>query len=176
MPDKKSIYNYDNPKFAGLRQPMRDVMGAYGNAERFFADIKEKTWLNFGLKYLTLEIHALEHIQPERVDIFKDILAQVGLPVEYPAVPELSEELTDIDKVFEVCIGIIDEIDESIERFVKYASDNGFGALARQAEQLQIDNSFDKALLLEAWNMFPNAGCLATFDLWCEELFEVETE
>lgn len=165
---KRDFYNYDNPKFAGLRDPMRRVMTAYGEAERYFALIKEITWAEFGMKALTNYIHALEHIQPDAVDGFKAIMAEQGLMVEYPSISELAEDFPDLDRVFEVCVGIIDETDAALRNFIRIidAEHSEISALARKMENLQMQNSAERSFLLEAWSMWDNNPSYTSFDNW----------
>lgn len=169
---KTEFYSYKNPRFTPLREPMRGVMSAYGEAERYFATIKEVTWYKFGCKALTNYIHALEHIQPERVDDFKNIMAEYGLCVEYPATEELDmEQFYDLDKIFEVCVDIVNNIDEKLRAFIGNADEkhSEFSALARKAENLQMQNSEIRAFLLEAWAMWDNGGSETSFDNWVKE-------
>lgn len=166
---KRDIYNYKNARFAALREPMRKVMSAYGSAEKFFAAIKEVTWARFGMKALTNYIHALEHIQPDEVDSFKDIMAEIGLEVEYPATDELDmEQFSDLDDVFKVCVDIIDSTDEALRDFVRFIDTNRpeFSALARKAENLLTNNSAERKFLLEAWAMYDNGASETSFDDW----------
>ena len=165
---RREFYNYKNGVFDFMRDPMRKVMSAYGEAERFFATIKEKTWANFGLKSLTNYIHALEHLQGDYVDEFKAILAELGLEVEYPAVGELVEEMPDLDKVFEVCVGIVDDVDEALRAFIILidGQHKEYSALARKMENLQMKNSAQRSFMLEAWNMADNDVSLSSFDNW----------
>ncbi len=163
----KEFHSYSNPKFERLLVPMRQVMSAYGEATQFFANLKELTWYRYGLKHTTKRIHKLEHIQPERIDEFKNILAQHHLPLEYPPIKELdTESLQSLQEIFELCVEIIDKTDEALENFIVVCSENKFGALARQVEQLQIDNSKDRQWLLEAWAMIDNDTSLSSFDNW----------
>lgn len=167
---KKDYCNYEGHE--GLRDAMRIVLTAYGSAERFFAAIKEITYADFGMAALTEYIHSLEHLQPEYVDRFKDILAQKGLPVEYPAIAELAEDLYDLDKIFECCVQIIDETDAALEQFIAYieAREPEMHALAREAETLQCENSADRRFLLDAWAMWDNGGAsLASYDGWVKD-------
>ena len=168
---KRDFYNYDSPKFNILREPMRKVMTAYGEAERFFALIKEITWAEFRMKSLTNYIHALEHIQPDAVDAFKDILAEQGLMVEYPPINELVEDLRDLDRVFEVCVEIVNNTDEALKEFIKVVDIDRpeFSAMARKAENLQMQNSAERTFLLEAWSMWDNNPSYTSFDNWVEK-------
>ena len=65
--------SWDNPRFAPMREPMRRVMEAYGNAEKWFADIKDRVLCDMGMPFLSDAIHKLEHKQPERIDEFAEI-------------------------------------------------------------------------------------------------------
>lgn len=175
MATMKSIYNWENPAFAPLHDPMRNVMAAYGNAEKFFAAIKEVVWYKFSMIYTMDLIHRLEHLQPEKVDAFKGYISTIGLPVEYPATPELGEELGDMDKVFEVCVNIVDEIDNALFAFIQAADKAGFRPIGRNVEQLQMENYARKTKLLEAWNMYDQSASPTTFDNWVKNLLDQNT-
>ncbi|MEG2526872.1 MAG: hypothetical protein RSA62_06590 [Oscillospiraceae bacterium] len=172
MAKKNDIFNYKNPKFEKLHAPMRELMDAFGSAERFFAHIKEVAWYDFGMRGLSDGIHRLEHLQPERVDVFADGLRQLGLFVEYPPIEELTEPLPDLDRLFQVCVGIVDEIDLALSAFIAVAATGETGATARIAEQLQVENSGDRTKLLEAWSMWDRGGSAPGFDAWCARLFK----
>ena len=167
---KRDFYNYDSPAFAPLREPMRRLMTAYGEAERHFAFIKEITWAEFGMKSLTAYIHSLEHLQPEYVDRLKEIMAEKGLMIEYPTISEMVEPFEDLDKVFEVCVGIIDETDEALRGFIDVIDSQcpECYAIARNLEDLQMKNSKERTFLLEAWSMWDNNPSYTSFDNWVE--------
>lgn len=176
MAKKKELYNYKNERYAFIRDPMRNVISAFSNAAKWYATIKEVTWVEFGLVNTTDAIHALEHIQYEYIDEFKGIMAQVGLEVEYPPTQEFIEELADLDKVFEVCVGIADETNDALCEFISKSKDNEFQPLARQVEQLQIENYKNKRKLLEAWSMWDMNPSYSSFDNWVKHLYESEDE
>lgn len=165
---RKEYYNYKNEEFSFLRDLMRNVMQAYGGAERYFATVKEITWAEFGMKSLTNYIHALEHIQPEEVDKFKEIMAEYGLMVEYPPIAELAEDFQDLDKVFEVCVGIIDETDEALRKMIEEidVEHKKYSSMARKIENLQMSNSKQRKFLLEAWAMWDSEPSYTSFDNW----------
>lgn len=169
----QEYFQYDNPEFQALREPMRKVMSAYGNAEKWFADIKARVKTEFGMPFLSDHIHSLEHKQPERIDRFDSIMETYHLLLEYPATPELDESFdNDLDRVFEVCVGIIDEVDEALNGFIQKTKDGRFNAVSLKAEELQVQNADDRNLLLEAWAMWDNGGMSRTsFDSWCHRLF-----
>lgn len=174
MAKKRDIYNYKNPTYYAIRDRMRDVISAYSNAAKWYATIKEVTWAEFGLVHLTDAIHHLEHIQYEYIDEFKSIMAQIGLEVEYPPTQEFVESLEDIDKVMEVCVGIADETNKALSDFIEKSKEPEFQPLARQVEQLQIDNSKSKSKLLEIWSMWDKNPSYSSFDNWVKHLYESE--
>ena len=173
---KQDYFTYRNTEFAGVRDPMRRVMSAYGNAEKWFAAIKDIVLIDFGMPFLSDAIHALEHVQPERVDEFAGAIHSFGLLLEYPATPELTEDFNnDLDRVFEVCVGIVDEIDEALGEFIKTQEGGRVNTLGLIAENLQVANTFDRRNLLYAWAMWDNGDMSrATFDGWCKKLFKRE--
>lgn len=168
---KRDFYNYETKTFAPLRDPMRQVMTALLNAERYFAAIKEVVWGRFGMKYLSDAIHSLEHRQPPRIDQFANILHQLGLEIEYPATPELAEPLGDLDEVFRVCMEIVDNVEQALTGFIRKADELQFYAQGREAENLQIENSADRIRLLEAWSMWDNNVSASSFDKYVRELY-----
>lgn len=184
--EKREIYNYKNPKFYSLRDPMREVVRSFWAAMQYYATIKERVWGRYGMFYLSQAIHGLEHKQPDRIDQFSDAMRQEGLEIEYPGVPELDEPLDVLDEVFRVCVELNDQIDMALQRFIDVAdrrmNERGeepspeqgkFPALARQAEQLQIDNSADKTNLLEAWSMWNNKPSMSSFDKWVKSIYDL---
>lgn len=166
--------NWDNLRFAPLKEPVRRVMEAYGNAEKWFADIKDRVLCEMGMPFLSDAIHKLEHLQPERVDMFAEIPHDYHLRLPYPGTPELDEDFNDdLDRVFEVCVVIVDSVDEALGAFIRDTADGEFNALSLKAEELQVLNTDDRRKLLEAWAMWDNGEMSrATFDSWCRERFE----
>ena len=173
---KREYYNYENSRFAPLRAPMREAMRAFLNAERYFAAIKEVVWGRFGMKYLSDAIHALEHKQPERIDQFGDILHQRGVEIEYPATQELAEPLSDLDEVFRVCVEIVDSLEQALAGFICQTDELKLYALGREVETLQMENSADRTLLLEAWSMWDNGVSASSFDKYVKILFGGEDD
>lgn len=165
----RDIYSYDNQRFAFLREPMRELIGAWGKAEKWFASLKE--WpLVHGIPHLSAGIHWLEHIQPERLDIWATAYRPWLLPLEYPATPELEEKVIDIDRLFEVCIDIIDEVGAALEK-MRLTTDAGeFHPLSAATETLQIENCNDKAGLLELWTLWDQMVDAAAFDMAAKEI------
>ena len=170
--------NWENPKFAPLMGPVRRVMEAYGNAEKWFADIKDRVLCDMGMVFLSDAIHRLEHKQPERVDAFAEIPHDYHLRLPYPGTPELDEDFNDdLDRVFEVCVTIVDAVDGALGDFIRVTADGEFNALSLKAEELQLQNTGDRQKLLSAWSMWDNGGMSrASFDNWCRRLFAEDGE
>ena len=170
--------NWENPKFAPLMGPVRRVMEAYGNAEKWFADIKDRVLCDMGMVFLSDAIHQLEHKQPERVDAFAEIPHDYHLRLPYPGTPELDEDFNDdLDRVFEVCVTIVDAVDGALGDFIRVTADGEFNALSLKAEELQLQNTGDRQKLLSAWAMWDNgAMSRASFDNWCRNLFAEDGE
>ena len=108
---------YRNERYAGLYEPMRRAMAAMGKAMWWFAALKEQTWYQ-GYAGVTAAIHALEHKQPEYIDELKDIMAKLGLPLSYPPIPELDMEYPGLSGTFDMCIGLLDEVNDALSGIV----------------------------------------------------------
>ena len=183
---KREFFNYENPKFFALRDPMREVIRAYWAAMQYYASIKEIVWGRYGMAYLSDSLHTMEHKQPEYIDQFSAIMRQQGLEIEYPSVPELDELLDSLDEVFRVCIELNDNVDKALQRFINVAdrkenevggvpsqSQGHFPGLARQVESLQIENSKDRKKLLESWPMWDNGSSMSSFDKWVKSIYDL---
>ena len=170
--------NWENPKFAPLMGPVRRVMEAYGNAEKWFADIKDRVLCDMGMPFLSDAIHKLEHKQPERIDEFAAIPHDYHLRLPYPGTPELDEDFNDdLDRVFEVCVTIVDAVDGALGDFIRVTADGEFNALSLKAEELQMQNTGDRQKLLSAWSMWDTGSMSrASFDNWCRNLFAEDGE
>lgn len=164
------VYSYQNPRFAPLREPMRNLIGAWGNAEKWFATLKEWPLIEMGMPHFSDIVHKLEHIQPERLDVWADAYRPWHLPLEYPATPELAEEITDMDRLFEVCIGIVDEVDVAMSKVIHAFEDGEFDSLAQVTENLRIENQADKVRLMNLWALWDSGVNPAAFDLAAKEL------
>jgi len=176
--NSKQYYKWENEKFSKLYEPVRAVMGAYGNAEKWFADIKDRVLTEFGMPFLSNYIHSLEHKQPIRIDAFAEVVHIYGLRLPYPETRELGESLDyDIGRVFDVSIQIIDEIDEALNEFIRASAGNEFNAISLKAEELQLLNASDRQPIIEAWKMWDNGDMnRATFDNWCRNHFNESGE
>lgn len=167
------FYNYDNGRFAALRDASRKVTEKMQNANRGLDTLKEWVLIEMGLVNTSNEIHKLAHKQPGYFDRVGDILHQRHLIQEYPATEEYTKRPDDMDGVFEEIMRLLRENDEALKDFIRVCDENAQYALARQAETIQIENSEDCTKFLQAWAMFDDGSSSATsFDNWVKHLFE----
>ena len=157
---------YRNERYAGLYEPMRRAMAAMGKAMWWFAALKEQTWYQ-GYAGVTAAIHALEHKQPEYIDELKDIMAKLGLPLSYPPIPELDMEYPGLSGTFDMCIGLLDEVNDALSGIVEVCDTANDEPLARYAENVQMENFQDRQWLVEANTMAENGdGSTTSYDSW----------
>lgn len=174
------IYNYDNPLYAGLRDPARGVVAAYQTAARFFDTIQEYVYIEEGLIHCARIIHEQAHTFPKLFDKFGDILHEQHLMIEYPATPEMDwkSELIDMDSVFEVILQVLDNIQSALSKFHATAESPVYidgepqdcKPMAIAVEDLMINNSKSRIKFLNMWKMWDNNPSHVSFDSWCEEL------
>ncbi len=167
------FYNYDNERFAALRDASRKVTEKMQNANRGLDTLKEWVLIEMGLVNTSNEIHKLAHKQPGYFDQVGDILHQRHLIQEYPATEEYAKRPEDLDGVFEEVIRMLQESEDALKEFVRAADSLGQYALARQAESIQIENSQDYEKFMYAWNMYDSTdGSATSFDNWIKHLFD----
>lgn len=167
-------YTYKNTEYEAIRDPARGVVAAYQDAARFLDTIKEWVYIETGMIHTSEFIHRMAHEMPKRFDSFGDILHERHLSIEYPATNELTEEIGDMNRVFEFVISILDNIQEALERF-HAATDNGrFKPMALAVEDLMMENSRDYTKVLEAWAMWNQDVSASSFDSWMRHISEVE--
>lgn len=143
-----------------------DVNGAFLFANRAMDTVKESVWVDHGLPFTSDMIHRLAHVQLQRLDTFGDILHEKHLKQSYPPTPGLNEQIEDIDKAFAISVEIVRRVDEALARFIQSAESAGCGAMARSAENLQMQNSADRTTLLQAWQMWDDSRSKTSFDSW----------
>ena len=83
----RDIYNYTNPRYAGLRDPMRRVVGAYQNANRFLDTVQEWVYIEAGMIHTSRMIHNLAHKMPEQFDKVADMEAEAQAEPEEAIMP-----------------------------------------------------------------------------------------
>lgn len=157
---------YKNELYSPLYEPMRGVMRGMGKAMWHFAQLKEMTWYQWGYAGITGFIHHLEHVYPEYIDRFKGLMAQLGLPISYPPIEEFRGAGKDLEDIFRTCIGLIDEVNMALSRFVEAADNLYFEPLARQAENIQMANFEARAILTQALTMSEQGNSASSLDSW----------
>ena len=162
----RDIYNYDSEAYAALRDPARNVIAAYQQAARFLDTVQESVYIEHGMVNTARMIHNLAHEMPKRFDEFADMLHERHLMAEYPATPELTESIDDMDKAFEIVIAALDDIQEALEAFRSVTDTAAFRPMALKAEELMLQNSGDYTKVLNAWIMWDESGSKSSFDSW----------
>ena len=173
----KEIYNFDNPKFAELREPMRDVIRMYQNANRWFDTTQEYVYIEQGMIYLSEIIHRQAHEFPKRFDAFGDMLHEKHLMAEYPGTDELDwrESLKSLDDVFELIMQTFVGINAALEKFRKATDTPDFRAMSLKTEELMLQNSAEGKMFLELWFRWANdGGSKTSFDSWCKSRLNEE--
>lgn len=166
----RDVYNYDNAVFASLREPAREVVAAYQTAARFLDTVQESLLIEHGMVFTAQLIHNLAHKMPKRFDKFGDMLHERHLMVEYPATPELVERIEEPEKGFEIVIGVLDDVQEALEKFRNAAETPMLRPMAIAAEDLMLKNSRDYTMILELWTMWDSSNSKTSFDSWAKKL------
>lgn len=169
-------YNWENPAYAPLHGPARDVVSAYQNAARWLDTIQEWVYIEAGLIHTARIIHNLAHAMPVQFDRFGDMLHERHLAVEYPGTPELVEEIGDMDHAFFLITGILEAIDKALQTFCEIAEESGQRAMVIQTEELIADNSKHYTYILNMWGMWERTGSETSFDSWAWRFGREEDE
>lgn len=165
-------FTYSEPRFAAVRDPARSVTAAYQNAARGLDTLKEIVLLEFGMPNTSDVIHHLAHAMPPRFDVLGDILHQRHLMQEYPATPEYTKRPQTLDEVFSEMIDMLGAIEAALSDFIKACDKMALYPLARQAENMQIENSQSYEKILYAWAMYDEAeSSPVSYDNWIMHLF-----
>lgn len=165
-------YNYENPRFSALREAARAVTGAYGSANKWLDTVQEGVYIEMGMKHTADVIHSLAHLALRWLDAFSDILHERHLRTEYPATEELTEDIHDMDRVFEVVTGILGEIQEALEIFRSKADTPELRPLALKTEELMMQCSAEHTKILEMWQMWDSGVSVTSYDNWVLHLGE----
>ena len=166
----RDIYNYDSEPYAALRDPARNVVAAYQQAARFLDTVQESVYIEHGLVHTARVLHNLAHEMPKRFDEFGDMLHERHLMTEYPATPELTERVEDMDKAFEIVIAVLDDIQAALESFREVTDNATFRPMALKAEELMLQNSRDYTRILDMWAMWDKSDSATSFDNWALHL------
>lgn len=157
---------------ADLLAAADEVNGAFLFANRALDTVKESVLIEHGLPFASAMLHELAHVHLQRLDAFGDILHEMHWLQSYPATPRLDEKIEDMDKAYAVSVEIVRRVDEALKRFIQSADSAGFGAMARNAENIQMQNSADRTLLLQAWQMWDSSRSKTSFDSWVRRLIQ----
>lgn len=158
---------YIKSKYPGLRDPSRYVVAEMGKAMWHFAQLKEVTWYQWGYAGITRAIHYLEHSYGAYIDGFKDLLAQLGLPIEYPSIEELDVTPQGLSETFDMCISLIDGVNNALSVFIEKCDRDRLEPLARKAENIQMENFAPRAWLEQAKAMAETGDWSApSIDSW----------
>lgn len=150
------------------------VNGAFLFANRALDTVKESVLVEHGLPFASEMLHNLAHAYLQRLDDFGNILHEKYLLQTYPATPRLDEPIESMDKAYAIAVEIVRRVDEALGRFIQAADSmgRGFGAMARKTENIQMQNSADRTLLLQAWQMWDNSRSKTSFDSWVRRLIQ----
>ena len=163
-------YGYENARYAMLKQPSIDVTSAFGRANHFLDTVQEGVYIETGMMYTSRYIHNVAHKMLAWLDDFSDILHERHLMTIYPPVPELIEDVRDMDTVFEIIIRIFDEVQEALEAF-HAATDNGaLRPLCIKTENLMMEVSAEYTNILAMANMWEKGNSYASYDKWVKSL------
>lgn len=151
---------------ADVLEAADEVNYAFLFANRALDTVKEKLWIEHGMPMTSDYIHALAHVNLNRLDSFGDILHEKHLEQTYPATPALEEEISDVDKAFAVSVEIVDRVDAALRRFIGTTNIGDFSSMARSAETIQMANSADRLNLLKVWQMWDDSRSKTSFESW----------
>lgn len=170
MAKARDIFGYEKPKYAPLKEPAKRVVMAYQTAQRFCDTVQEWVYIEAAMPFTSRMIHDLAHSFAQRFDEFSDMLHERHLTTIYGATAELVEPIEDMDKAFEIVVGVMDEIQDALEDF-RNATDNAdFRPMALKTEELMLRNSEEYTRFLAAWFMWDESESRTSFDNWIEHL------
>lgn len=172
-------FTFDNPKYAPLRNPAREVIGAYQTANRFLDTTQEVLYIEYGMKYLSRLVHNLAHEMPKRFDKFGDMLHERHLMTEYASTPELDwrEELKSVDDCFAMVIRVLESVQEALEKFHVVTDNAEFRPMALKTEEFMLQISEDYTMFLQLWKRFNvEKGSLTSFDSYCAKFLHDEDD
>lgn len=142
----------------------KKVMTAYQNANKWLDSTKEAVYSDMNCPFFSSFIHELAHKMPGLFDDFGDILHSANIKVPYPATEEIHEEPTNIDEVFIVLFGVLDEIEHSLNEFINCTADEYHG-MAVDAENCLSDIESEYPMLYRLKGAWGNShDDMITFD------------
>lgn len=165
----KDAYSFD--RWPALREPARRVTASMQNAMRFMDTCKEYLLIMHSMPMTAQAVHEQAHSYGEMWDEFGDILHQRHLIQIFPATPELDEQ-PDADRVFEIIIACMDEIEDALGEFINACEAERLYPLARAAETLQVENSESYNKWLVAADMWETTRDKLSYEKWIAEYME----
>ena len=166
MPKLKDYYNYDNERFAPLRNAAREVTGAFGAQNKWLDTMQEWLFIEAGMKHTSDIIHGIAHRALVYLDEFSDILHERHLATEYPATAELDERFEDPSEIFEAVVNVVDRTGEALKRLRDRANENDLAPLAIATESLMAKVSREQTVVLALWQMWDHGVSPTSFDNW----------
>ena len=166
MAKARDIFGYEKPKYAPLKEPAKRVV----MAQRFCDTVQEWVYIEAAMPFTSRMIHDLAHSFAQRFDEFSEMLHERHLMTIYGATPELVEPIEDMDKAFEIVIGVMDEIQDALEDFRSVTDNADFRPMALKTEELMLRNSEEYTRFLAAWFMWDESESRTSFDNWIEHL------
>lgn len=165
----KEYFSFENPKFAELKEPAKAVVDAAQRVNRFLDTVQEWFYIE-GVPFTSMFFHKISHEYPLVFDRFIDMLHERHLMGIYPATPELTEDIEDADKAFEIAIGVLDEFQDALEAFHAATDNAEFRPMALKTEEFMLQNSGYYTKILEAWFMWDKTNSASSFDSWVKHL------
>lgn len=166
----KEYFDYQNPKFAALKEPARAVVDAAQRVNRFLDTVQEWFYIEAAMPFTSEFFHKISHQYPKIFDAFVEMLHERHLMGFYPATPELTEDIENADKAFEIAIGVLDEFHEALEGFHAATDNAQFRPMALRTEEFMLQNSGYYTKILQAWEMWDQSNSTSSFDNWMRNL------
>lgn len=165
--------NYENPLYAPIKKPARNVMAAYQNANRYLDAIKEQLLINLHVPFFSNIIHELAHTMPQRFDKFGDILHEHHLIIPYPATFEylIAEDFT-VEDCFGSIYDSLQEIEDNLLAFIKVTEGTRLHSMACAAETLLQDITKEYTWLRIIEAQFKSSNSLTSWDKWVHVYWE----
>lgn len=172
MPKLSEYYNYENERFAPLRNAAREVTGAFGAQNKWLDTMQEWLFIERGMKHTSDIIHGIAHRALVYLDEFSDVLHQRHLATEYPGTAELDERFTDPSEIFEAAIEAIDRTGRVLKEFRDRANEADLAPLAITTEAIMEKVSREQTVVLALWQMWDQGMSASSFDSWALHLKE----
>ena len=153
-------------RFTALIAPSVRATEAYEKAARWFDELKEIVYVDFGLVNTSDFIHRTAHWFPGQFDVIGDVLHQRHIRQKYGETPRFDRSVADLDDVFTICVELLDDIDRSLKEFITVCDGSGCEDQARQLETLQMAISGERARYLAVWAMYDESGSATSYDSW----------